>query len=85
MLLETLAAKCRANVTNLLMLRNQCVKLDEEERGQLPLSFHFLFFASGRQRVGYKGFHLLKEDVAVPITCDRGNKLLGPELQRAGR
>lgn len=85
MLLETLTAKCRANVTNLLMLKNQCVKLDEEERGQLPLSSHFLFFASDRQRVGYKGFCLLQEDVAVPITCDRNNKSLGPELQRAGR
>lgn len=52
-LLETLAAKCGANVTNLLMLKNQCVKLDVEERGQLPLPSHFLPVAD---RVGYKGF-----------------------------
>ena len=35
-LLETLPAKCGANVTNLLMLENQRVKLDQE--GLAPLS-----------------------------------------------
>lgn len=57
------------------------MKLDEEERGQLALSSHFLPVAD---RIGYKEVRLLQEDVAVPIRCDRDNKPLGPELQRAG-
>lgn len=44
---------------------------------------HFLLAASGRGRVGYKGFCLLQKDVAVLITCDSDNKYSWLELQRA--
>ena len=84
MLLETSPAKCGANVTNLLMPKNQCVKLDQEERGASP-SPHFLLSGSDRGRVVDKEFCLLQEDVAVIITCDSDNKYSWLKLQRAGR
>lgn len=86
-LLETSPAKCGANVTNLLMLKNQCVKLDQEERGASPShpSSHFLLSSSGGWRVVDKGFCLLQEDVAALITSDGDNKYSWPKLQRAGR
>lgn len=72
-LLETSPAKCGANVTNLLMLKSQCVKLDQEERGTSPFP-HFLLSGSGRGRMVDKEFCLLQEDIAVLITCDSVSK-----------
>lgn len=83
-LLETSPAKCRANVINLLMLKNQCVKLDQEERGSSP-SPHFLLSGSGRGKLADKGLCLLQEHFAVLITCDGDNKYSWLKLQRAGR
>lgn len=80
-LLETLPAKCGANVTNLLMLKNQHVKLDQEGR---PSSC-FLLSGSDGGRVVDKEFCLLQEDVAVLITRDSDNKYSWLKLQRAGR
>ena len=81
MLLETSPAKCRANVTNLLMLQNQCVKLDQEKRGARP-SPHFLLAGSSRGRRVDKGFCLLQENVAVFIACDSDSKYPQQKFQR---
>lgn len=82
-LLETSPAKCGANVTNLLMLKNQCVKLDQEYRGASP-SPHFLLSGSGRGRVVDKGFCLLQEDVVVLITLMVTTNIPGQSFEWLG-